>query len=76
MPLFEFYCKQCDKVEEILVRNANESVECPTCKSHDLQKQLSVIATPSIASTSSRCETSSTNCNRPQCAGGGCMFGN
>ena len=43
MPIYEYVCKQCDKRFEQLVR-ASTTVECPSCKSTSLEKQLSVFA--------------------------------
>jgi putative FmdB family regulatory protein len=52
MPIYEYLCKQCDKRFEKLVR-ASTTVECPSCKSASVDKQLSVFAmgTPALTST-------------------------
>ena len=44
MPIFEYVCKDCNHGFEALVR-ASTTVECPSCKSTVLEKQLSVFAT-------------------------------
>lgn len=51
MPIFEYKCKACNNSFETLVR-ASTVVECPTCKSTSLEKQLSVFATGTGALTS------------------------
>jgi putative FmdB family regulatory protein len=43
MPLYEYECQQCHHQFELLVRAQTEPC-CPSCQSHDLQKQLSVFA--------------------------------
>jgi len=43
MPIYEYLCKQCDKRFEKLVR-ATTTVECPSCRSAKVEKQLSVFA--------------------------------
>ena len=43
MPIFEYVCKQCDKRFEALVRGSS-AVQCPSCKSTSLEKQVSVSA--------------------------------
>jgi putative FmdB family regulatory protein len=44
MPIFEYVCRKCNHGFEALVR-ASTTVECPSCKSTALEKQLSVFAT-------------------------------
>ena len=44
MPIFEYECRDCHQQFEILVRSSTVP-ECPSCHSHDLEKQLSVFAT-------------------------------
>lgn len=44
MPIYEYVCKGCHNRFETLVR-ASTTVECPSCKSTSLEKQLSVFAT-------------------------------
>jgi putative FmdB family regulatory protein len=41
MPLYEYTCKDCTHAFETLVFG-REDVECPECRSHNLEKLLSV----------------------------------
>lgn len=76
MPLYEYHCDDCQHDVEVLIRNSQEQPECPDCGSHQLQKLLSVPATPSIASGSLPVANhQGGGCGRPQCGSGGCMFG-
>lgn len=45
MPIYEYACRQCGHQFETLVRSG-AAPECPNCRSTELQKQLSVFATP------------------------------
>ncbi|MEQ1827693.1 MAG: zinc ribbon domain-containing protein [Pirellula sp.] len=78
MPLYEYECKECSKQVEILVPNATTKPTCPECGSKKLNKLLSVVASPVSrgANSSSNRESAAEMCGRPQCASGGCMFGN
>ncbi len=46
MPIFEYICGKCDNHFETLVRSGT-TVECPSCHSTKLEKQLSVFS-PSV----------------------------
>ena len=50
MPIYEYVCQNCRKRFEALVR-ASTTVECPSCKSTTLEKQMSVFATGTGALT-------------------------
>jgi putative FmdB family regulatory protein len=43
MPLYEYECRSCHTQFELLVREATV-MACPSCKSDELEKQLSVFA--------------------------------
>ena len=43
MPIFEYVCGDCDHRFEVIVQRST-TVECPSCKSGKLEKQLSVFA--------------------------------
>lgn len=45
MPIYEYSCKDCGNEFETLVR-ASSVPDCPKCQSADLEKKLSVFATP------------------------------
>ncbi len=62
MPLYEYRCQKCQAEFELLVRN-DDDCECPQCRSRQLEKLLSVPASPSINSGSLPCAR-------------GCMFDN
>lgn len=51
MPIYEYVCRQCKGKFETLVRG-NAAVACPSCKSTELDKQLSVFKQGAAALTS------------------------
>lgn len=56
MPIFEYRCKRCNSKFETLVR-ASETVECPSCRSTSLEKQLSAFAVGAPGLTTSPAST-------------------
>lgn len=75
MPIYEYTCRGCRRDFELLVRG-DEQPECPTCGSHELEKQFSVVAAHSANSRSLPvCQPPSPGgCGLPQCGMGGCQF--
>ena len=63
MPLFAFDCKKCHHEFEALVFPGEEA-ECPECRSHILEKRLSVPARPAAEKSSlpSACNSSMPPC--------------
>jgi putative FmdB family regulatory protein len=45
MPIYSYECRKCSSSFQTLVRS-NETPECPSCGSAELEQQLSLIATP------------------------------
>ena len=42
MPIYDFRCRECGKVSEVLLRGAEgEAVRCPHCASEDLERLIS-----------------------------------
>jgi len=68
MPLFEYRCKKCNKEFEELVRNSEEKVCCPGCRSGKVEKKLSVFAHKS--GDKFRSSSSSSSCD--SCTAGSC----
>lgn len=49
MPLYEYTCRGCGQFFELLVRH-DTVLACPSCKSQDLERALSLFAVDSDAS--------------------------
>jgi putative FmdB family regulatory protein len=45
MPIYEYHCRSCERDFETLVRGAEQPV-CDRCEGTDLEKKLSVFASP------------------------------
>jgi putative FmdB family regulatory protein len=54
MPIYEYQCSDCGNDFELLVKNADEAVECLSCKSPNVKRKLSVFAAK-VASPASTC---------------------
>ena len=53
MPLFEFVCKKCgNKFEKMMFSINKEEIECPECKSKEVEKQFSLFSAGSSQSNS------------------------
>ena len=50
MPIYEYKCKECDNTFSKLVFNQDTEIECPGCKSVDVEKQISNISSNSGSS--------------------------
>jgi putative FmdB family regulatory protein len=44
VPLYEYRCAGCGRLFERLVRSWNEAVDCPSCASAEVEKQVSTFA--------------------------------
>ena len=69
MPLFTYFCQDCQTDSEILIR-AKDAPVCPHCESKKLLKQLSAFATVGEAARAME------GCGAPSCCrldGGSCM---
>lgn len=51
MPIYEYKCEKCGTVNEILVLDKNEVLQCRSCNSTDLKKLMSahntIVSSPS-----------------------------
>ncbi len=75
MPLYEYECKSCDQIVELLVRTTGEKLACPDCGSAGLDRVLSVTASPNVRGNSSLPVTAGGEpCSMPRCCGGGCQM--
>ncbi len=70
MPLYEYTCQKCEHTFETLVFG-EEAVECPECRSQQLERQWSVPAQPRGAKDSL---PMSCNPNLPPCGPGCCRL--
>jgi putative FmdB family regulatory protein len=50
MPIYEFKCKDCGQVSELLVLTKDETANCASCNSQNLEKLMSAHNTVSSGS--------------------------
>ncbi|MBC19646.1 MAG: hypothetical protein CMJ74_05205 [Planctomycetaceae bacterium] len=70
MPIFDFFCRDCQEKFEALLRS-DEIPRCPRCAGEQLEKLLSLPATPR-GSEHAREACQSLPQGRGFCGGGGC----
>ena len=70
MPIYEYACKQCGHQFEELVRG-DEKPACPACGRGNVERQMSVPAAHTAASTSAACPARDA-CGMSGCCGQGC----
>lgn len=67
MPTFDYRCKDCTEVFEVLLRTRTQKVTCPRCRSRKVEKQVSGFrlnlgATPGGPPMGGTCTCGSGNC--------------
>jgi len=56
MPVFEYSCTQCGlRFEKILKKDTSQPMDCPSCSSKEVKKELSAFSSPGGSSTESAC---------------------
>lgn len=58
MPIFEYKCKDCNKIFSKLTFNTSSDAECPDCKSKATERIISSIASTSGSSGGKGCSHS------------------
>jgi len=72
MPIYEYRCKECSRVFELLVRGAEgEGPECPECGSGELKRLFSLFASRSEGSATGG-PAAMMRQGGGGCGGGGC----
>ncbi len=72
MPIYEYACRKCGHRFETLVRSGS-TAECPSCRSSELDKQLSVFATPVVSAATAAMPGPCGACGHPD-GPGGCAY--
>ena len=55
MPMYEYRCRKCGKYFEMLrrMKDADSDLECPECRSEEVERLLSAFSTASCGSSGS-----------------------
>lgn len=73
MPIYDYRCRECGKVSEVLLRTADDrSIRCPDCGSSNLERLISasrMIAADSHSPGSTCCGRAE-RCDTPPCSSG------
>ena len=62
MPIYEYFCKTCNRKFEVLVLNSKERIECPACQSEDVEKLFSTFCSLGGSDKSNKTQGSNTTC--------------
>lgn len=65
MPLYEYTCRSCESDFEMLVSSLEEKVNCPQCDGEEVNRHISLPATPQVK-TATGCSTQGPPCS-PRC---------
>ncbi len=63
MPVYEYKCKKCGEIFEILVFG-NKTIKCPKCESEEVTKIFSTFVTKGVQKGNSKC----TSCGLSSCS--------
>ena len=75
MPLFDYQCRNCGHVAELLVKSGDQKVVCPECGSPKMERQLAAFAVGSGDAPAADCPTccgADSPCSTRPCDGGTC----
>lgn len=76
MPLYEYRCRDCGRVTEVLVRSIDPkpSIVCGHCRGRNLEKMISVPAAVGVGNSARKGKTCcgrEERCEAPPCSSGG-----
>jgi len=75
MPIYDYVCRECGRISELLVRTSeNSNSRCPACGSDKMEKLVSssyIIRSGTTKSAGSTCCGKAERCEVPPCSGGG-----
>ncbi len=71
MPIYEYRCSKCGRVNEVLVLGPGRRPVCESCGSEDLAKMVSAPNAVGV-STGKPGDSGSGDCSGPSCGFGGC----
>ena len=69
MPIYEYKCKKCNAVSEVLVFTKEETLQCKSCGSTELLKLISAHNTVQSSSPAHAAEAGGSCCGAPHSCG-------
>ena len=72
MPIYDYQCKECNTISELLVRNPDNAVRCPKCGSINMERLVSASYTIKMDATApgTTCCGRAERCEKSPCASG------
>jgi putative FmdB family regulatory protein len=76
MPLYEYFCRNCQSDFETLVSagKRDQGAACPQCGGAKVARKISLMAHPVVRSGKSGGSSEPFNCGAPSCCGGTCAM--
>ncbi len=73
MPIYEYYCEDCDSSFEALVQSGHhDEAHCPSCSSANISRQMSVFASRAAGNQARSNGSAGQPMSGGSCCGGSC----
>lgn len=72
MPIYDYRCRECGRVSEVLVRTSTGEVRCPHCGDEDMEQLVSApyMIKMDAAAPGTTCCGRTERCETPPCSSG------
>jgi putative FmdB family regulatory protein len=72
MPLYDFECRDCGRVSEVLIRTSGQVAHCPECDSTNVERLISAsyMIKTDVSGPGTTCCGRSERCEVPPCSTG------
>jgi putative FmdB family regulatory protein len=72
VPIYDFKCRECGRVSEVLIRDVSKTVRCPSCHSENMERLVSAsyMVKADARAPGSTCCGRAERCDTPPCATG------
>lgn len=72
MPIYDYRCRECGRVSEVLIRTSEGKARCTHCGGEDMERLISssYMIRMDVASTDTTCCGRTERCETPPCSSG------
>ena len=72
MPIYDFRCRECGNVSEVLLRDADKRVRCTNCGSENMERLISAshVVKTDVPAPGNTCCGRTERCDTPPCSTG------
>ena len=72
MPIYDFKCKECGNISEVLLLDADKKVRCNNCGSEDMERLISAsyVVRADMSAPGTTCCGRTERCDTPPCSTG------